>query len=390
MKKVRNYILDVLIIVYAIVDVLTSASAGNSNSQRSKVYIILFTIIIVLFIIIALRKIVRLDSISKCLIVYLLYYSVDVFLIKASFSWNSLSHLAMLLWWLFTILYFQDGQLRDKYLYSHYKYFFRIMFFFYFVVIFYSARNISLNYSSITYARVGYIYHIIGLLPFMLLEQNKKIKYVFLALTVLSAIFSFKRGAIIMLPITLLVYFVIDNKTKHAKNNILLIILIIVVFIAVWIGIDRYSNGYLSQRFTRVELADGSGRANLLRVIINNVSQRNFLQLLFGVSSQNEIQTSVGAHNEWISQIFSYGVIGVLFYALIMIRLATMTIRLIKSKSILAAPFGAMTVYSFGIGMVSGWLYMHSTFYIMVFIGFVLGMSNKTEDEILEILKQKR
>ena len=161
-------------------------------------------------------------------------------------------------------------------------------------------------------------------------------------------------------------------------------------FVIVWLLIDNYSNGYLSSRFALTDLADGSGRANLFRAYLHNISQRGLLQIAVGIISNNEIPIGLGAHNEWINQLYSYGVIGVLFYAMIIVSMIVLSVRLVKKKSVLAASFCAMTAYSIGIGMVSGWLFMHSTLYIMMYIGLILSLNNNNEETIVKILNYKK
>ncbi len=390
MKKISDYVIFLLIIIYAIYDVLGSASAGNSNTQRNQVYILLLIIIFLMFIVMLYRRFIRLDIVTKALAAYIIYFGIDVFIIKNDVSWGTLSYFALIIWWILTVNYFREGQSRDKTSYVACKKFTRIMFLFYFVTVFYSSRNITMNFGTVQYARVGYIYHVLGLLPFVLLEQEKKIKIFFIVLTVLVTIFSFKRGAIIILPLTLMAYFFIENKTKHANNNILRVILAMLAFVIVWLLIDNYSNGYLSSRFALTDLADGSGRADLFRAYLHNISQRGLLQIAVGIISNNEIPIGLGAHNEWINQLYSYGVIGVLFYAMIIVSMIVLSVRLVKKKSVLAASFCAMTAYSIGIGMVSGWLFMHSTLYIMMYIGLILSLNNNNEETIVKILNYKK
>lgn len=389
MKKLLNHILNMLIPIYAVYDVLTSSSAGNLNDQRGMVYIFLFLIISVMTATIVLCHMFKFDRISSSLFIYVLFYAFEVFLIKGNLSWNSITYFALCSWWTITIIYFRDGLIRDRRMFLTYKYFVRIMFIFYFAVIFYSSYNIARNYSTVTYARVGYIYHVLSLLPLILLQEDKKTKKIFIALVLIATVFSFKRGAIIVLPITLLTYYHIENKTNYGQNKIRRFIFSIAAFIIVCYFIDHYSDGYLSRRFTRVELADGSGRFSIISSILEDISKRNISEIFFGATSSHEYITGLGAHNEWINQLNVYGVIGVIFYAIIMINLILIAFNLIKRNSILAASFTSLVVYSLVIGLVSGWLFMHSTLYIMMYLGFIMALYDEKEDVIISILNQK-
>ena len=206
-------------------------------------------------------------------------------------------------------------------------------------------------------------------------------------ITIVFTLFSFKRGAIIVLPFVLFVFFVLENKISDAKHNLLLVIALVFAFAVTAIVFDRYSNGYLSRRFTQADLMDGSGRSRMISLTMGEIKNRSFIQNLFGIKNENEI--IYGSHNEWILQLYSLGIIGDLLYAASFIYLIRRAIILIKRKSCLAPAFAAMVTYSILIGMGSGWLFTHSTFYIMIFISVTLYLSELDNETVLNILDGK-
>ena len=314
------------------------------------------------------------------------YYAVDEFLIKGNASWSAIAYLALSVWWMLTIVFFRDAQRERNSTFRTYKRFALLMFAFYIAVVFYSSSNISAKHSTVSFARVGYIYHVLAILPLLLLDQNRIRRYCYIGLAIVVSLFSFKRGAIIVLPLMLFAFFFSENRTGYGKHKLFRIVIAVLAFLLAWYAFDRYSGGYLSRRFTREALADGSGRANLISTTLDNISHRNFLQLLFGIRDSSELILSVGAHNEWIVQLEQSGIIGVALYAKIILALFWLEIKFLRKKSVLAASFSTLVVFTLCVGLVSGWYYMHSSYYIMIYIGIVVALSEKSEDAVIRIL----
>lgn len=373
-NKIKLKIIYILMVFYSIYDVLNSASAGNATDNRSKVYIFLFTVVISLFVFCKKKRFIPKINILIIPIVIALYYIIDVILIKGQISWSAFVYLGLNLWWIFTIWFFYSVVKSDINTVESIQNFIRVMFILYSIAIAYGAVNISSNY-SVNFARVGYIYHLLAMLPMIFLDRSEKIKKIFLIITIVLTIFSFKRGAIIILPFMILAYYMFGDTDKKNKNILKIFFVFIIILIA-WIIVDKYSGGFLSSRFTRAELSDGSGRSDIWAVALQNISQRNFIQLLFGISSNNERALWTGIHNEWISYLNSNGVFGVIIFGLFILSILINAINLVKNKSKIAGAYMALVVYILGVCMVSGFYHVHSTFYVMLFLGTTQGLND--------------
>ncbi len=386
MNKFVCYFLNILIVLYAIADFMSSASAGNANTQRGTVYAALISIILIMMLKILPSHSIKINSFSKYLSIFVLYYFFNKFVLSWNVEWFHAVYLGLCIWWILTIRFFRDMQDKEPSTYRLYSKFCLFMFFFYVFVVLYGAVNIVARFSSIQFARVGYAYHLLSILPMILLNQDRKSKLLFISIGMVAVVISLKRGAIIAFPIVLFVYFYVENLTGHAHNNIRKILLAMLVFFVVCVIFDNYSEGFLSSRFEMEEISEGSGRAEGTMDTLRNISKRDLLQLTFGIKARSEESLGGGAHNEYLNRLESVGIVGFLLYLTLMFSLIRTSVVLIHKKSILAASFSAMTIYSIGIGLVSGWLFMHSTFYIMMYIGFVTSLATKEENEIKNIL----
>ncbi len=364
-------VLYLLVFFYSIYDLLNSASTGNSNENRRSVYVLLFAIVIVLLLYCILTRFVSFFRVFTALFLLSLYCLVDTMFIKGDYSWGSVVYAGLSFWWIFTIWFFYYIVSRKIINFKSIQNFIRVMFVVFSLGVAYGAVNITLNSASINYARVGFIYHILAMLPLVFLERNKKVKNVFLIISICLTIFSFKRGAIILLPVMLLAYLFLEKDKTNRKKNLIRTAFILFFLIIAWLVVDKYSGGYLSSRFTKSELMDGSGRTKIWEITINNVKLRSPLQFILGISNKDESFISAGVHNEYLSFLNSNGLIGFILYLYVLLCLVLHSIVLIKRKSVLAASYTALTIYIIGISFVSGFFHVHSTFYIMVYLGCV-------------------
>lgn len=385
-NKLKLKTIYILIILYSIYDVLNSTSAGNSDADRTQVYFFLFAIVGCLALFCLRSRFLPKFSVMASLIVFAIYYIFDMCIIKGNIGWTVIVYFGLSTWWILTVWFFYDCISKDLRCFISIQNFMRVMFIIYSFAVAYGAINISINY-SVDYARVGYIYHILAILPMIMLERDKKIKVIFVIISIGLTIFSFKRGAIVILPVMLLGYYLFNTKTENRKANVLYVIgLSIVLFIA-WKGIDIYSGGYLSSRFSRVELSDGSGRSAIWNAALQNISKRNFFQSIFGIPNSRETALWTGIHNEWISYLNTNGVIGLILFAGIVLSIIAQAIRLVKKRSCLASAYMSLVVYMLGVCWVSGFYHVHSTFYVMLFLGTTQGLLTYKDEDITELLE---
>lgn len=373
-SRINIYFIFFSIFLYALYDVLNSASAGNDNTNRSIVYVFLFIIIgDMIFYFLHLRKKTFIKT-EVAMIIYNIYILLNPMILKGGVSREQFICFMLGVWWLFTIIFWRNNLKKNSQTYELINKFIDIMFIFYTIVILYSSVNIVANFST-EYARVGYIYHLLSIFPFVLLKKNSRKKQLFIGITYVMTFLSFKRGAIIVLPISHLLYILIEREISIKK--VLKVVISIFFLLSVFLIFDNYTDGYLSSRFSLEELSDGSGRADVKQDTINNLKKRNLIQLMFGIKNSSEQALETGIHNEILTQLYSYGVFGLILYIAIFFNILFIGIRLSKKIPEIKAAFFSMFVYTVLIGLVSGLYFVHSTYYIMMFIGVIYGFKYK-------------
>lgn len=374
-------IVYILMLFYSIYDIMNSTSAGNISEDRSSVYVFLFAIVFYMCIAVISKRYISINYLLGAMFLFDIYYLIDIWLIKRNGGWSSIVYFGLSTWWILIIIFFENQLDKNINNLKSIQNFVRIMFIIYSIAIIYGASNIKNTY-SVEYARVGYIYHILAMLPMILIDRNEFLKKIFLMISIGLTIFSFKRGAIIILPAMLILYFITENKVGEKKNNILRMIMILIAIILAWLVIDNYSGGYLSSRFSESELSDGSGRSEIWTIALSNVGQRNLLQMIFGIKGSNEKTLWTGIHNEWISYLNANGILGMIFFGIVVICIIRQTIYLLKKKSCLAPSAVALCIYILGVCWVSGFYHVHSTFYVMLFLGCIQSLKKYSDVDI--------
>jgi O-antigen ligase len=148
-----------------------------------------------------------------------------------------------------------------------------------------------------------------------------------------------------------------------------------VLFFAGLLIVNQLSKSFLTERFLPEQLAIGSGRTEIYRASIEEISQRSLWYLLVGYGSgSSKDYLGKVAHNEWLEFLFNFGVIGGVFYALLFLALARRLWQLIRRSSPYAPAYAMAVVYMLTVGMFGQIYFAHSTFYIMAFYGAVEGL----------------
>ena len=379
----------ILAFLYAVFDMLNSASAGNNNSERGTVYFFLILLVLFMTIFTVLKNRFYINSTVIFMFCFSLYFIFSESFKNGYLSWDVFVYLGLTVWWILTMFFITETLKTNVKSYYIIQNFFRIMFVFYSIVIVYGSVNIVAN-KEVDFARVGYIYHLLALLPLLLLGQEKNRKLIYICVAIFFSIYSFKRGAILIIPLMLLAYYYAESKIGASKNNYIKVLFISIALFVVWLIMNHYTGGALSQRFTREEISDGSGRAEVWAVIIDNLSKRNFWQLLLGIKNNSEATLSTGAHNDWLLFARSYGLVGLFLFVSIIFSIIKKGFYLLKRKSILAPSYMAMCVYILGVCTVSGFYFVHSTFYVMMFIATTYTLSFENEHAVNKLLRGRK
>lgn len=387
MKIIRNrsfiflHFLGILILIYIYYDFQSTTNIGLRNANRSIVHIILFIIIAVLgayyIYTIFFKKIFK-DFVRASLWLITIWIAF-VNLLKGSDIWNILVHLGISILWVLVYHFGKNYLIDNNNAFPVLLGWMSFFFLFYVFSSFYAVYNINLVYKRIPV--INFSYYVIVFFPWVSMITKKKIRRFFYFLILAVVLISFKRGAIIVFPLMIMGYIIIKSKIEgrriawFGKS-----MLIGISFVCGLIIVDFLAEGFLLNRFTPESLAIGSGRFELYRSAINNIVDRSFIDLLIGFGSGSSVKyLGTGVHNEWLEFLFSFGVIGVIFYTLFLFSLFFRLSKLIKENSKYSHTYMSAIIYILTVGLYGGFYFVHSTLYLMVFFGVVEGFIIKNK-----------
>ena len=367
-KQLHFFVLQIFL--YALNDMMTSPSVGFVNTNRSIVYILLISINLFMLVKLIKKNKISYNPVIVSMMVFFIW-QIFIQILHSSISWGKFIEIGLSLWWPITILFIINRQenINDKKVMDR---FVKFMVLFYSIFSIYAAYNITKNF-QVDIARVNLAYYVIVFVPFILTFVNKRDKTLLLVVVFAISLLSMKRGAIIIFPLMILVNvcvnLIVNNKIR--LKNVLKALFFIMVTLIMLLIANSMSGGFLLSRFTYDQIQYGSGRTELVELVVDNIKHRNIVEFMFGLKAKNEFNSSTGVHNEWLRVFYGQGVIALLLYGNILIQLFKSGFRIIKAKSLFAGPYWALLTYYSIIVLIGGVYYVHSTFYLMLFLGYV-------------------
>lgn len=388
LSELYIHLLFLIILAYALQDFKSSTNVGLKEAERGTVHIILLVLLALLaifYVYTLFLKGVKKDTIKGSL--WLITGWIFLVGIMQGVSiWSMFVHLGLSFLWIFMYHFGKYYIAKKVTIYSMTLKWITLLFLFYAFSAVYAAFIISLMY-GITPV-INLVYYIMVFYPWITLMPSKKLKKVLNFIVIAIVLLSFKRGAIIIFPLMLITYSIVKSKSENRKiAGIGKAVFYFILFICGLLIVDNITDGFIMNRFTLEALENGSGRTDLYSIAINNIQNRSFGDLLIGLGSGSSVQfLGTGVHNEWIEFIFSFGIIGLILYAKLFVSLILRGRSYIKEKSRYAAAYMSIIVYMLVIGLFGGLYFVHSTMYVMLFLGTVEGLSTNEKNMKKEMI----
>jgi len=218
------------------------------------------------------------------------------------------------------------------------------------------------------------------ILPWILANRNKLVRYVGIILIGAVVFFSAKRGGFVAYLGAVFVYFFIQNVFLEKRFRVVYIMLLPVLLVGV-AGLAYYINirtgSFISDRFDAIETSGGGGRFDIWRDLLSMYWNSDTVQKLFGKGFRaTSFDSSLGlsAHNDYIETLYCYGFIGFIFIVGFLLSLCRTALKLIKVRSYYASSFAAALFMFIVLTNVSIVFYMPCyTLYIFAYFGSVYG-----------------
>ncbi len=238
---------------------------------------------------------------------------------------------------------------------------------------------------------INSVYYIVMTIPFILKIRNRYIKSIVLLISLIAILYSLKRTVILAIGFALIIYYFIESKLKgrSIKNKFKFL-----VSSVGFIGIISIIYNYLSKEMGLDVLAKfislfddgGSGRIEIFFNVAKIISESNFINILFGHGYDGvNFMIGISAHNDFLEILFDYGLIGLMIYMLIIIKLVKYLRAMINEGSNLAPSF-AVSLTIFLVSSMSSHLAFVPTYFAILATFWGISISEFEKEKYTKIV----
>lgn len=363
-----HYAILLSMIAYVFVDLQNSALVGNSNANRTGVYLMIG----VLLALSATRdffKQQRYYTRTEFALLLIVVWIILCNIFMLNFQWTTYIHIGLALLWYLLYKFFYNHNGIDPQLLKHTQLFFVLILCIYAVALLSSSFRMrgELNNDD---AVLNTAYYVLIFLPVVFSFKKKYTKIIAVSIIAFCVFWTFKRGAIVAFFAMLLCYYYTQKKLGSAQSGILRFLAICAVLLLMLGFVDRYTGGIISDRFSWANLQDGSGRNDLYTRAFSYLRSCDFITLLFGRGAGATARyIGESAHNEWLEFIICYGLVGVFLYLNLMISIFRHYLLLLRQKQPNAACVGILLTYWLCVSMYGAIYFIQSTIFVVSMLG---------------------
>jgi hypothetical protein len=376
-KHMALYIFFALVMLYAVADSRSSANLGMGNADRMFVHLTLLVLLVFLgtyYFCILISGRTRRAYTAKALLLIALWILI-LNLLQNIKSWSVAVQFGLSMLWLLVYSFLSNYLRRFPSAWYCVETFIKVMFAFYVLCALYGGYNLRMQYNRLVALNLAY--NVLVFLPWFALLPGKWARRVGTGLVCLVVSISMKRGAIIALSAMMITWGLVDGLVrKRVGKAIAKTIVVMIVFCIALLCIDSWTGGYLSQRFSLESLKSGSGRYLIYKHALADISQRTLSLFVIGRGSGSSGEIlGISAHNDWLEFLFSFGMVGLLYYALLYCVLTARMWLLIGSSSPFAPAYAMALIYMLFVSTYGQVYFAHSTLYLLALFGTIDGLA---------------
>lgn len=206
-------------------------------------------------------------------------------------------------------------------------------------------------------AQTNVVFCVLTVLPWALFKDNKKLKILFLFVTLLAVVFSSKRSASIILVLSFIpiIIIIFPSKRIGAKQIVTFIVIGIAALLTLFYVNDTYLDNRLFDRFSDLSEDGGSGRDQIWEYVLNAYQNSDFTDQVFGHGHYKVslLGHATAAHNDFIEVLYDYGFIGLIIYLAIHISIIINIVRFRKKKRFFSNHYTVMWIIFLVMSLVS-------------------------------------
>lgn len=228
------------------------------------------------------------------------------------------------------------------------------------------------------------IYYLICMMPFIFILSHRKISLFFLGLISVLTLISFKRSAILVLIMTLLIVLCINIKKINIKQLLKYFILIIIIFgvvFAVYVKIKNWDISDLLDIFNvwSNRFKESGSRVSIYSYVLQRQFDSSILEWMFGHGYNSVMDTvlfGLSSHCDYIEILYNYGIVAEILFIYFILILIKKAIRLVRVNSIYGNGYISSVVIFLAASLPSHML-TYSTYFLSIcfFWGYMESVS---------------
>ena len=224
----------------------------------------------------------------------------------------------------------------------------------------------------------NYVFFISLLFPLLFFVKEKK-RYIYYVIGLLISVLAFKRSGMLIAATAGAVitwYDFIKAKGRNSGTKKMMSVIFVLAMVCVFIAVDNYTGGHMSERFSSIEEDGGSGRDIIFEYVILRFQKLNLIDQIFGLGFNGvmnhewfELRQGVfiSAHNDFLEVLCDFGYIGSVMYLIFIINII-MNIRKIFKYSLNLYKANVMSILIFLITSMVSHLFIYPTYYAFLMI----------------------
>ena len=218
-------------------------------------------------------------------------------------------------------------------------------------------------------------YILLLFLPMVLCINNKFFRYSIVIMIVLAVLFSNKRGGLIAMVLSLLMFLNFNNVNIQKRKRIPVFLFSLMIFLIgaycayVWFG--QVNDSMLLDRFMTMEETGGSHRTFVYQETFNMILSSDFSSILFGHGWNSVLKNSplnLSAHNDFLEVMYDFGIVVFIIYVSSLYYMFKQLFKMLKLKSVYSGQFACAIFIIIVLSNVSHIIIYSQLFFIEIIV----------------------
>ena len=239
----------------------------------------------------------------------------------------------------------------------------------------------AITYTAFSYDEMhatNYVFFISMMFPFLFFLKEKK-RYIYYSIGLILSILAFKRSGMLV-AITagaVITWFdFIKAKGRNSGTKKLLSVFFVLAMVGVFVTVNNYTGGHMTERFSSIEEDGGSGRYIIFEYIIARFVNLDLSEKIFGLGFNGVINHEwyeirqgifISAHNDFLEVLCDFGYVGSFMYLLFIINMISNTLKIRKYSTNLYKA-NVMSILIFLICSMVSHLFIYPTYFAYLII----------------------